>query len=109
MRWCSEGFEIASDNAERVRVAFALDCCDRETMGHVATAARVKGEDVRDLMVAAFEQRFGQVNRLPAPIDLLSDNGSCYTATEPRGSPRTFLPLFGQAESILMQARNQFA
>lgn len=28
-RWCSEGFEIAYDNGERVRVASALDCCDR--------------------------------------------------------------------------------
>ena len=27
-RWCSDGFEIAGDNRERVRVAFALDCCD---------------------------------------------------------------------------------
>jgi hypothetical protein len=26
-RWCSDGFEIGCDNGERVRVAFALDCC----------------------------------------------------------------------------------
>ncbi len=30
LRWCSDGFEIACDTAEKVRVAFALDCCDRE-------------------------------------------------------------------------------
>jgi putative transposase len=30
LRWCSDGFEITCDNAEKVRVAFALDCCDRE-------------------------------------------------------------------------------
>ena len=29
-RWCSDGFEIDCDNGERVRVALALDCCDRE-------------------------------------------------------------------------------
>jgi putative transposase len=28
-RWCSDGLEIAAENGERVRVAFALDCCDR--------------------------------------------------------------------------------
>jgi putative transposase len=28
--WCSDGPEIASDNGEKVRVAFALDCCDRK-------------------------------------------------------------------------------
>ena len=31
-RWCSDGLEIGCDNGERVRVAFALDCCDREAM-----------------------------------------------------------------------------
>ena len=69
LRWCSDGFEIACDNAEKVRVAFALDCCDREAMGHVATTEGIKGDDVRDLMVVAVEQRFGQVNRLPVTID----------------------------------------
>ena len=31
-RWCSDGFELSCDNGERARVAFALDCCDREVM-----------------------------------------------------------------------------
>src|SRR4051812_50210144 len=34
-RWCSDGLEIGCDNGERVRVAFALDCCDREAMSFV--------------------------------------------------------------------------
>ncbi|MCI4681029.1 DDE-type integrase/transposase/recombinase, partial [Rhodoblastus acidophilus] len=59
---------------------FALDCCDREALGHVATTAGVKGEDIRDLMVSAVEYRFGPVNRLPSPIEWLTDNGSCYIA-----------------------------
>jgi transposase InsO family protein len=29
LRWCSDGFEIACGNAKELRVAFALDCCDR--------------------------------------------------------------------------------
>lgn len=29
-RWCSDGLEIGCANGEKVRVAFALDCCDRE-------------------------------------------------------------------------------
>ena len=52
-RWCSDGFEIGCDNGERVRVAFALDCCDREAMSFLATTGGIAGEDVRDLMVAA--------------------------------------------------------
>ena len=54
-RWCSDGLEIGCDNGERVRVAFALDCCDREAMSFVATTSGITGEDVRDLMVAADE------------------------------------------------------
>src|ERR1700745_3986516 len=38
-RWCSDGFEIGCDNGERVRVAFALDCCDREAVSFLATTA----------------------------------------------------------------------
>jgi hypothetical protein len=47
-RWCSDGFEIGCDNGERVRVAFALDCCDREAMSFLATTSGVSGEDVRE-------------------------------------------------------------
>ncbi|GEP07631.1 hypothetical protein MOX02_56690 [Methylobacterium oxalidis] len=67
-----------------MRVAFALDCCDREAMGYVATTAGITGEDVRDLMVAAVEHRFGPVNQLPSRIEWLTDNGSCYMAHDTR-------------------------
>ena len=87
-RWCSDGFEIGCDNGERVRVAFALDCCDREAMSFLATTSGVSGEDVRDLMLAAVEHRFGLVNRLPVTIEWLSDNGSCYVAGETRSFAR---------------------
>jgi putative transposase len=46
-RWCSDGFEIGCDNGEKVRVAFALDCCDREAMSFLATTGGIRGEDVR--------------------------------------------------------------
>ena len=36
VRWCSDGLELSCDNGEKVRVAFALDCCDREVMSWVA-------------------------------------------------------------------------
>jgi putative transposase len=77
-RWCSDAFEVACDNGERVRVAFALDCCDREAMSYVATTGGIGGEEVRDLMVTAVEHRFGRVNRLPRTIEWLTDNGSGY-------------------------------
>ena len=83
-RWCSDALEIGCDNGEKVRVAFTLDCCDREAMGHVATTGGISAEDIRDLMVATVEHRYGPVNRLPEPVEWLSDNGSPYTAGETR-------------------------
>lgn len=46
IRWRSDGFEIGCDNNEKVRVAFALDCYDREATAHVATTEGVKSQDI---------------------------------------------------------------
>ena len=86
LRWCSDAFEIGCENGERVRVAFALDCCDREAMSYVATTGGIGGEAVRDLMVTAVEHRFGRVNRLPRTIEGLTDNGSGYVSAKPAAS-----------------------
>src|SRR5687768_5192616 len=53
-------------------------------MSVVASTSGITGEDVRDLMVAAVEHRFGRLNRLPVKIEWLTDNGSCYLAQETR-------------------------
>jgi len=75
-RWCSDGFEIACDNRERVRIAFALDCCDREAMSWLATTGGISGDMVRDLMVEAVEARFQ--GRLPQQaIDARRSRRSC--------------------------------
>lgn len=87
-RWCSDALEIGCDNGEKVRVALALDCCDREAMGHVATAGGITAEDVQDLMVAIVEHRYGQVNRVPEPIECLRDSGSPNTARDTRAFAR---------------------
>lgn len=46
-------------------------------MGFVATTAGISAQDVRDLMTATVEYRFGRVNRLPTTIEWLTHNGSC--------------------------------
>jgi putative transposase len=56
-------------------------------MSFLATTGGIRGEDVRDLMVTAVEHRFG-INRLPATIEWLSDNGSCYIASDTRSLAR---------------------
>lgn len=82
IRWCSDGFEIGCDNKEKVRVAFALDCCDREAIAQVATTEGIKSEDVQDLVITAVENRFGRINVLSEPIEWLTDNGSCFIAKD---------------------------
>ena len=82
MRWCSDMFEILCWNAQKVRVAFAMDCCDREVLGYIATTGGITGDMVRDLMASSMEYRFGKADSLPHPIEWLSDNGSAYTANE---------------------------
>ena len=81
LRWTSDGLEIACWNGEAVRVAFALDTCDREVMAWCAGTGGITGEMIRDLMVESIERRFGD-RHLPHPIQWLSDNGSCYRAHE---------------------------
>lgn len=82
-------------------VAFALDCCDREAMSFVGTTGGISGDDVRDLMVDAVEQRFGRVNGLPQPIEWLSDNGSPYVVRDTRTFARDIglLPMTTPLES----------
>ncbi|MGH1575058.1 integrase core domain-containing protein [Methylobacterium sp. P31] len=52
--------------------------------GNVATTAGITGEDVRDLMVAAVEHRFGRVDQVPSLIEWLTDSGSCSLAGDTR-------------------------
>ncbi len=82
LRWCSDAFEIACWNGERIRVAFSMDCCDREIMSYVATTGGICGDMIRDLMAESIEARFGAVDRLPMRIQWLSDNGPAYVAHE---------------------------
>ncbi|ELG5425034.1 IS3 family transposase [Escherichia coli] len=82
-RWCSDGFEFRCDNGEKLRVTFALDCCDREALHWAVTTGGFNSETVQDVMLGAVERRFG--NELPAsPVERLTDNGSCYRANETR-------------------------
>ncbi|MCS6055503.1 IS3 family transposase [Klebsiella variicola subsp. variicola] len=82
-RWCSDGFEFRCDNGEKLRVTFALDCCDREALHWALTTGGFDSETVQDIMLGAVERRFG--SELPAsPVEWLTDNGSCYRANETR-------------------------
>jgi putative transposase len=101
VRWCSDGFEIGCENGERVRVAFTLDCCDREAISWIASTGGIEAGDIRDLMIDSVERRFGSVDQLPRPLEWLSDNGSPYTARDTRALARAIglVPLTTPLES----------
>jgi putative transposase len=84
LRWCSDAFEITCWNDEKLRVAFALDCCDRESLAWVATTGGITGSHIQDLLVGSLECRFGNVRQLPTAIEWLSDNGPPYIAADTR-------------------------
>ncbi|VVE50361.1 transposase [Pandoraea cepalis] len=77
-------FEFRCDNGEPLRVTFALDWCDSEAINWAAAMATHSGDIVRDVMLAAVENRFENVLHTESQSEWLSDNGSGYTAHETR-------------------------
>ncbi len=119
-RWCSDGLELSCDIGERVRVAFALDCCGRDIMSWVATTKGIDAGLVGDLMIQAVEKRFGSNGKPPHTIEWLTDNGSCYTAEETRSfanqlglkhvtKPVTSPQSNGTAESFVKSLKRDYA
>ncbi|HHN8383993.1 TPA: IS3 family transposase [Klebsiella quasipneumoniae] len=82
-RWCSDGFEFNCDNGEKLRVTFALDCCDREALHWAASNGGYDSETVQDVMLGAVERRFGS-NLPSSPVEWLTDNGSAYRSHQTR-------------------------
>jgi putative transposase len=77
MRWCSDCFEIRCWNDERVYVAFAMDCCDREVIHFIASKEDILSDGIQQLMIQAVERRFRRP-RTTRPVQWLSDRGSIY-------------------------------
>ena len=80
-RWCSDAFEIQCFNREKVRVAFVLDCKDRQAISYIASKEPLTKEYIQTLMMQAVENRFGALHT-PRAIQFLSDRGSIYMAKE---------------------------
>jgi transposase InsO family protein len=80
MRYASDIFHISCWNGDLVRVAFVIDCCDREIIAAYATTNGLTGEEIRNLMLKSVESRFGGIKKISKPIQWLSDNGPQYTS-----------------------------
>ena len=84
LRWCSDGLEFTCWNGEVVQAAFIIDAHDREVIAWRGVAnAGISGSDVRDIMLEAVETRFGGP-RARSMVEMLTHNGSAYTARETR-------------------------
>lgn len=84
LRWCSDGLEFACWNGDVIRLAFLIDAHDREIISWRAVAdVGISGSDVRDMLLEAVEARFS-THRAPQKVEVLSDNGSAYTAKDTR-------------------------
>lgn len=82
-RWCSDGLNIRCWNGDLVRMAFALDCHDREVIEHVAVDRPLTGQDIRLLLDKALWSRFGERTlKTPIEIQWLNDNDGIYTSLE---------------------------
>ena len=79
IRWCADALEFTCWNGEIVRIAFVLDCHDREVIAWLATTAGISGEMIRDMMIECVERRFGG-SRAPHNVQWLTDNGSIFAA-----------------------------
>ena len=120
LRWCSDAFELTCWNQDKVRVVFIIDAFDREIIGWAADGLRgISGGMVRNLMLEAVEKRFAAL-KTPAPLEFLTDNGSCYTAKETRdfatalGLKPCFTPVRspqsnGMAESFVKTFKRDYA
>lgn len=80
-RWASDCFEIHCWNDERVYVAFAIDCCDREVIHYVAQKEDILSEVIQYLMFKCIEIRFGST-RAPRQMEWLTDRGSIYKSKD---------------------------
>lgn len=81
-RWCSDALSLQCQNGDRVHIAFAMDTCDREILGYIASTVGIDGIAIRDLMIECVEYRFGKISKLPNSIQWLTDNGPCYVSNE---------------------------
>jgi hypothetical protein len=103
--WCHDGRVSVSQTLAGVRtrsrlavtmaIAFASPSpsgADCEAIPWAATTGGIDSNNKRDLMVESCERRFGLVDKLPSPIEWLSDNGSPGTASD----TRTLAKLIGQ-------------
>ena len=83
MRYCSDILEIKCWSGEKIYVAFSLDCHDREAMSYVAEKRPLYHGDIIRLIDQTVTHRYGEfVQKIPRPIQWLSDQGPQYKAIQ---------------------------
>ena len=101
-RWCSDGLEFYCEGGAKLSVTFALDCCDREVIGWVASPTGYNGDDNRNLMLDSVEKRFGDQLRQRWCSD------SATTAAHTLPNRHVFLPGRSVCNRCLHQSAEQW-
>ena len=91
IRWCSDALEFTCWNGEIIRLAFALDCHDREVIGWLATTDGISAEMIRDMMLQCVERRFATFHASHR-VQWLTHNGSIFALTRRSRSRRSLEP-----------------
>ncbi|MCS7092170.1 MAG: hypothetical protein NZM26_02365 [Patescibacteria group bacterium] len=66
-------FGVLTWDGTHIWVEFVLDCHDRQIINHFSSTIGITGENIREMLLGAVEERFGQAE-CPHTIQLLSDN-----------------------------------
>lgn len=78
-RWCSDCCEVVAANGDVVQAGFVIDCHDREALALEGWLHAPGSCEIRQLLTTAVATRF-RAGRAPVAVQLLTDNGSIYTA-----------------------------
>lgn len=55
LQWCSHGFEFGCDDGGKLRLIFALGCCDRRAIKWAASTGHYDSSTVQDMMLSVVE------------------------------------------------------
>lgn len=103
-RWCGDAFEVACRDGVVLRVAFVLDCHDRERLTVVAVRRVLTRADIQALLREAVRASAG-MTRSPVPRERLADNGASSTALPTVLVAGQLGPVSGAIGSACIRAR----
>jgi len=82
VRYASDIFHLSCWNGDLVRVAFVIDCCNREIIAAYASRNGLTGEEVWNLILKSVESGSEGIKKLSKSFQWLSASGPQYTSRQ---------------------------